>query len=229
MRRFISIVVFFLYLVGCGGSSSARLEPALIDRGERFEWTVDGVTVTADVDSWDGDPAVRERVTPVVVTINNRSDRPIRVQYSQFSLVSPRGRCFSVLPPYPMEGTVAEPLFVDAAPIAAPSFAFELFEVAPHFAALYPSLEVYDGPFFADPGYYDTYHQAWRGLELPTPEMLSTMLPEGVLAPGGMVSGTLYFERVDSVERVALVADLVSAGEGERFGMVALPFVAARR
>lgn len=55
---------------------------------------------------------------------------------------------------------------------------------------------------------------------------LARALPEGVIEPGGKVSGFVYFPGVGAdVKRVRLRADLVNAQTGETLVPLALPFV----
>jgi hypothetical protein len=63
-----------------------------------------------------------------------------------------------------------------------------------------------------------------RGLELPTSDMLQRALPEGVLAPGGRISGFVYFDHVLDVVHVTFVAHLIEVG-GDELGMIGIPFV----
>jgi len=55
--------------------------------------------------------------------------------------------------------------------------------------------------------------------------MLKQALPEGTLAPGGSISGFLYFQGITERERqVTLQARLVDAETGEKFGELGIPF-----
>jgi hypothetical protein len=59
---------------------------------------------------------------------------------------------------------------------------------------------------------------------LPTPEMVGAALPEGVLNPGGYISGWLYFEKVDDDEsRVQLRASMRNIEE-EPIARLTVPF-----
>jgi hypothetical protein len=56
--------------------------------------------------------------------------------------------------------------------------------------------------------------------------MLAKGIPDGVLEPGGQISGFLYFEKLPgSLERITFEADLVNARTGANFGTVRIPFV----
>ena len=55
---------------------------------------------------------------------------------------------------------------------------------------------------------------------------LAMGIPEGVLEPGGQISGFLYFEkRPGSLKRITFEADLANARTGANFGTVRIPFV----
>jgi len=86
---------------------------------------------------------------------------------------------------------------------------------------------VYGGAFPFDRGYYGEYYGQFLGfghIELPTGDMIQQAAPEGVLEPGGRISGFVYFERVFDVVRVAFVAQLVAVG-GQDLGTIQIPFM----
>ena len=188
---------------------------------------VNGVRMTAETGAWDGLARVTTEVTPIRVTIENGSSAPIRLRYDEFALVNPQGRRYAALPPYGVEGSVEDPVLVDAYdPVTTPGFAYSGFSVALYYGSVYPTLTPYAGSFGYDPLYYDRYYTAYRDVELPTQEMVREALPEGVIDPGGRVSGFLYFERVPpSAPRVRFRADLANAQSGETFGEITIPFV----
>lgn len=220
-----------LVAAGCSGPGTA-LDPApaaetvgpdtAVDR-------VDGVRMTAETGAWDGLARVTTEVTPIRVTIENDGAAPLRLRYDDFALVSPQGRRYAALPPYGVEGDVTDPTLVDAyAPVATPGFAYSGFQVAPYYSSVYPSVTAYGGAFGYDPAYYDRYYTVYRDIELPTQEMVAEALPEGVISPGGRVSGFLYFERVPpSAPRVRFRADLTAAESNAAFGEISIPFTVA--
>ena len=106
-----------------------------------------------------------------------------------------------------------------------PGFGYDGFFVSPTYGPAWTGLSPWAGPFAADPLYYDTFHARWP-VELPTASMVATALPEGVIEPGGSVSGFLFFEDVpEEVERVTFRMDLVNADTGESFGGLRIPFI----
>ena len=190
---------------------------------------VAGITVIAKSDQWNGNPQVVNYVTPVLVTVKNNSNDNVKVEYEQFSLVGRDGVRYSALPPFKVNGTIEKPVLVyNDAPIVAPSFTCNNFEIAPYYSDVYPGMEIYDGPFYFDPMYYDTYYGYWLNLQstLPTRKMIYEALPEGVIKPGGSVTGFIYFQRVEKSEtnKVNFRADLIDAGNGKNFAVADIPF-----
>lgn len=81
------------------------------------------------------------------------------------------------------------------------------------------------------PTVIDAYDEHWTRTELalPTQEMLDVALLEGVLEPGGIVRGFLYFDKVDEdLSRVSLTAKLADAQSGETIVDVTMPFAVER-
>lgn len=178
---------------------------------------VQNVEVIARSDAWSGFPERLDQVTPILVTIDNQSDVPVRIRYNEFALVDPQsGERYAAIPPFDIEGTESEPIdFTD----------FTGFRIAPYYARYYPGLLPYDGLFPFDRIYYDSYYPAWVDVELPTGDMVQKALPEGVLEPGGRISGFVYFENVDDDARqVEFMEEVVNAASGERLGMIDIPF-----
>lgn len=216
-------------LVGCSAPGT-QLDPAPAANTVGAETAVDrvnNVRMTVESGTWPGLARVKTEVTPLRVTISNGSNVPIRLRYNEFALVNPQGQRYSALPPYGVEGDVTDPTLVDAYnPVTAPGFSYSGFRVAPYYSTVYPTITPYSGAFYYDRPYYDRYYTVYRDIELPTEEMVELALPEGVLDPGGNVSGFLYFERVDSsAPRVRFRADLSNAQTGNTFGEVSIPFV----
>lgn len=229
MRRL--VLALMLGLLG-GCAQSPNLEPApeadqvtrLIDAAEV---EAAGVRVLVQADAWPGYERIVTEVTPLRVRIVNDSGQPLRLRYQDFALVGD-AQVYPALPPRRIGGSVSEPrLADDAPPIVNPGFAYSGFQVAPFYGPVYPGIEPFGAAFAVDPLYYDRQFGYWERTELPTPEMLARVLPEGVLAPGGRVEGFLYFEKVDPgvTSRLRYRAALVNARTGERFATVSVPFL----
>jgi hypothetical protein len=177
------------------------------------------VRIVARAQAWRGDPAdLRGVVTPLLVTIDNGSGRPLGVRYDRFTLEAPDGRTFAAIPPFDIEATVTEPVAYTASPAGG-------FLVAPYLSPYYPWMPVFNGPFLHDGWYYSRHRPVFRRIDLPTGDMVRKALPEGVVEPGGRVSGFLYLEDVRDVEGVSFVARLVDARSDQLFGTVRIPFV----
>src|SRR5690606_19690884 len=143
-----------------------------------------GVVLTTEVDAWTGNSEVLANVTPVKVTLLNNSGAPLRIQYRQFVLRAEDGTSIPALPPYRIEGSVTAPVAVLEYDPAAPGFLHDGFRIDPVYADAYPGIVPYGYPIRRDLDYYNRYYARWRK-PLPTQEMVTQALPEGVVEPGG--------------------------------------------
>lgn len=224
MRR-TGVIVASLITALAGVACASTLEPApeaqrVFGPGYSATAEASGVRIVASSDAWRGFPEDIERaVTPILVKITNDSERRIEVRYEQFGLVSPGGVLFAALPPFEMTGAVSEPVAMSTA------FPVVGFGVAPYLAPWYPGWTVWSGPFPYRPSYYGTYGLAFERVNLPSGDMLQKALPEGVLGPGGRVTGFVYFEPVADVRRLVFTARLVDATTGKGLGTIEIPFV----
>ena len=159
---------------------------------------------------------VKEKVTPLQVTIENNHGSPIRFSYALFSLTDPSGLSFAALPPYSISGTIEEK---DVSNFSCPGF-----YVAPYYSPFYPNLNSYDDDFDYDYSYFDHYYSCWKDVSLPTQEMLDVALPEGVLKNGAKVTGFLYFEKVGEAKSYNFNMKLVDDSDGNIFGNIVIPF-----
>ena len=197
------------------GIAAAQIEPE-----ERANTTVAGVHITVTADAWTGLPPDIGEIEPLLVTIENNSGVPLRIRYDQFSAVGPTGDRKRALPPFEIRGTEwVDPYYL---PGAYP-FAADRFWVAPHLGGFYPGLRPFGGPFIYDPWFYSSYYPSWR-VGLPTQDMLSQALPEGVVEPGGKIAGFLYIEdKPKEGKHARFVYDIVNAETQERLGRVEVP------
>lgn len=200
--------------------------------GTGAQTAVAGITVTAQAEAWRG-ADIEDDVTPLRVTIQNDSERPVRLRYSDFALVERSGERYAALPPYDIEGTVSRPAMAgDYRALNRLDFRYNRFWVAPHYRFVYPTLSAYQlHRLYFDPYYYRYYYPYWGRVEqdLPTPDMLRRVIPEGVIQSQGSVSGFLYFEHVDddlAQAELDFHAELVDAETGEMFATVHIPFIA---
>jgi hypothetical protein len=187
-----------------------------------------GVRVVAQSEAWSGETNIDAVLTPMRVRISNGGSAPFAVRYSKLALVAQDGTRYGALPPLAIRGTVPA-LARPYSPVMRPGFDHYGFDVAPFYHSVYPSTIPYEGPFPYDRSYHDVAYRRWDLLDLPTDEMITAALPEGVLSSGGHVAGFVYFEKVSTQERgVTLRAELVSPDTGAEVAAVSLPFEMTR-
>ncbi len=223
-RRVATAAVLAFSLVACAGERRPATEATTaILRGDAGVAQDAGIQVAASVGAWEAQPPHLEtELTPVLVQILNQGQRPLRVTYDVFQFSDPSGVSFVALPPYEIQAEGVRPVHGGR-----PHYRYAGFAVAPYLRGYYPQLAVYGGPFAFSDRYYIGYAPAWSGHSgLPTQDMLERALPEGVVEPGGRVGGFLYFQRLKGGRPYTFGADLVDALTGERFGVIAIPFVA---
>lgn len=188
-----------------------------------------GVNVVIETDAWPGAADVEEHVTPLWVRVENEGSKALRLRYDAFALEPPTGEPNRALPLYQIDGTAEAPALVYGDTYPTPGFTHSGFALAPMYHPIYPGMTVYDGPFVANYHHYEAHHAYWLQVPLPTARMRALVLPEGVIEPGGVVAGFLFFERVDpDREKVRFTADLVGASDGERFGTISIPLINTR-
>lgn len=189
-----------------------------------------GVRIVVQPDAWRGTPEHLDReLTPMKVTIDNGSDRPLRICYEDFILETGDKLQLLPLPPLDIRGQVTErsdtPIYLPSYAIV-PRFIHRVFRVAPWYAPYYPSLSRWNNTWAINHAYYDIYYPRWT-VELPTADMVARAMPEGVIEPGGRLSGFLYFPTLDDdPERVTFKANLSSAREDVLFATLRVPFEA---
>ncbi len=226
MRRSWGVVV----AVVCAGAVACATERGLIpgpgapvlraDQSVAVQ-TDRGVRLFVDGDAWTGSPADLEEVmTPVRVTLENYSGQPVRIQYRNFLLVGGSGLRYEAICPFKID----RPGPARTSQIITPTFTMLGFFPSPYFARFYPGLRPWPYAFPYDGFYYDRTFVTWRA-PLPSEDMIERALPEGVLEPGGMVSGFVYFNDVgDREKQVLFRAEVVGAREGKQVATVAIPF-----
>jgi hypothetical protein len=208
-----------LLLWGAGCAHEVQLYPATpsqqVPTEKRAAWgEAGGVRVTAVPNSWHGDPHdLGVGMTPIEMRIENKSDAPLRVRYTEMSFETPTGFKLQPLHPYNIQ----------AAPTnLQPGFAYSGFWAAPYYGAFYPGIPLWAAGAPWDMGYY--YYGGWIE-PLPTRDMVQRALPEGVVEAGGYVSGFVYFPELRSGDySVNFRFSLHDANTGEDKGEVVIPF-----
>jgi hypothetical protein len=199
-----------------------------------------GVRLVADGDAWKGRPGdLERRVTPVQVRLENRSGRPLRVTYDDFTLEGQSHFRYSAIPPLSMRDSTAS-LEPGSGTGGSGAVAVGV-GVSSGWGPYYPRYAhggywgwhggwydpFWGSPFYGPYGYYPYYYYSEP---LPTRDMLNRALPEGTLEDGGVVTGFLYFQGVADRERsVTLQAQLVDANSGEPFGSLNIPFEVSKK
>jgi hypothetical protein len=163
--------------------------------------TVEGVRLRVDSSAW-REGYVRDALSPLQVSIDNGSDRPLRIAYTQFTLSVGKGFRLQALPPFQVAIQNATATAVPYCP--------------------WVGFWTWDGRFY-DPGYCAGWGSAWPAA-LPDQTVLRHALPEGIVDPGGRVSGFLYFPDQPEGEAVTFVASLVDATTSQVFGTIEIPF-----
>lgn len=200
-----------------------------------------GVRVWAD-GTWSGDPAnLPDYVTPVLVTVENRSGRAVRLAYEDFTLLGATGTRYAALPPFSISGPVSDATvrpgtivladYHPARPVpqrpVSPRIHSHRFHVAPPYAHLYIGFPLWAGLWALNAAYYAHWSAMWPTL-LPTDDMLQRAMPEGALEDGGVVSGYVYFQNVNREATVQLEVQLHDAASAASMGVAAIPFSVRR-
>jgi hypothetical protein len=213
--------LFAISISACG-TSTAELTPGPgampspdMDGAAFAEFA--GVRINAAPDRWTGEPEnLDTEVTPVLVRIENTSLRPVIIRYQNFEFKDPGGRNYQAIPPYKIDETMTESVTV-------PAYEWSGFAVAPHLSRYYGGRRAWADPFYYDSGWFNDRYTVWRRVELPTADMVSMALPEGVLEPGGIAEGFIYFDLKDDDTPITFSMNLVTPG-GINFGKIQIPF-----
>ncbi|MFP2962729.1 hypothetical protein ACLEPN_34415 [Myxococcus sp. 1LA] len=225
MRALMPTATALLILSGCAAETQLRPSPgAQVLQGDAnaAKAATDGIVLVADGTAWKGTPKNLERsLTPVFVQVTNRGTRPLRIEYSAFSLIGTESRFrYAALPPMSLGDTV-----ISGQQGTGGSGVALGFSSGWGYGRYRPfggyGVGSYMGPYYPDP-----YYAGYQCTEpLPTQDMLQRALPEGTLEPGGSMTGFLYFQGVGAREgQVVLQARLVDAERGEPLGTLDIPF-----
>lgn len=187
------------------------------------------VHMVVEPESWRGHPdGLDRKLTPIKVTIENRGSRPLRICYEDFIIETGQGTRHTPLPPVDIRGQVTEladhPVYVPRYTVV-PRFGHRGFYVVPWYGPYYPGLRPWRTPWPYSRTYYDTYYPRWT-VKLPTADMIERAIPEGVIEPGGSVTGFLYFPALEKdLERIAFKAHFSTPSEREPVADLTVPFV----
>ena len=214
----------------CGPKNKLEPAPAANQPGgmeHTARTATDNYSMKAQVDAWPGDVGVLDHVTAVRLTFENTGQAPLRLTYGDLMLRASDGSVYRALSPYRVEGDI-EKRHVIGRPIGGPAFSATGYQIAPWYGGAYSSYGygTWGGPMVYDPMLYDSSSAYWESIELPTDEMLSRALPEGVIDPGGRVDGFVYFEKIDGdPKRAMLQARITDAATERELEQATIPFV----
>jgi hypothetical protein len=204
----------------------AKLEPAanaslVAGVPDAAAATAGGVRLVARSEAWQWDPKdLQSKVTPLLVELHNDGTHTTLVRYNRIMLIDADGHQFHAMPPYDIDASLTEPYRIEN-----PYYGYSRFAVAPYLSRYYPRMSRYGGAFAYDPVYYSPYITRYRAVQLPTVDMVQRALPEGVLSPGGTVSGFVYFESLDRDARtLTLAVEIVDAETNASLGTARIPF-----
>lgn len=227
-RRFSRVMLVTVAVLAVACAQQAELEPAddadTPVTGEVAEAEMTGIELQVTGEVWQGDAIVTETVTPVKVEISNASNHSLLIAYDDFSLLGAASE-YDVISPFVLDLADETAVTVmNVEPLTTVDVVADGFLVAPWVAPAYADFEVYDADLEIDRGAYVDYESVWVETGLPDEAMQAVALPEGVLSPGGIVSGYVYFEKLDPVEEdVNLMFRLEDAVTGEQFGALTIP------
>jgi hypothetical protein len=211
----IVVALLGLTVVAAWGSCATTYQIRPAAGGDLASRSAAGLSMVVDPDAWEAQPYdLADYMTPIAIRIINNSGQDVRVSYADFALVNEQGFRYSAVNPYGLMGSVGQrPPLPEAEPGLASA---ETGEAKPVLVAARARLQVVPGRrFFVYPRaryvfrYYDPwpygwvepfygpYVSVWSGAYYPsnpTEDILRLGMPEGVVRPGGQVSGFVYFQ-----------------------------------
>lgn len=208
-------------------ATTLRLGPGAVRAdgpGETAAAAAAAVEVVVSANAWSGVPKSLDGwVTPLLVTLTNDSARKLELRYEHFSLATRGGTTCAALPPFHVSGAANTPIEAYYTPHG--------FGVARYLGPWYPRWTTWDGPFPYHRAYYFTTWTTWDDwrtmlrVNLPSDDMIQKALPEGVLDPGGRITGFVYFEELRDSLHTDFTFRLIDAVTGEPFGVLEVPFI----
>jgi hypothetical protein len=221
-RRSLFLVVTVVAAASCGhGRLAPGANAQLVPEVATAAVAVDsGVRVVASLGDAGGvAKELPDQVAPIKIRVVNHGTRPVSILYDRFSLEGTRGHRYHVVPAVPLTHAT---LLAGLGPLQ-PIFSSSNFEVAARYHDIYPSLDVSPSPLPREQAGDDARASLWTGAA-PNREICRMELPEGVLGPGGEITGYLYFEDPTRSETaLTLVANLVSQQNGDTVASIKIP------
>lgn len=185
--------ITLLILTVSTSCTAYRLAPAGNDTYNNTDSPVtedaDGITFRIFPSRWDMSPYYLEQyVTPVYVEIENRSDQPVEINYSDFALLTGDDSQINPIPPPDVAAIVFSDYYrrsVSFSHISYIGFGFHRFH---HFQPYRHHFPYYHHHFYPDP--YFTYSPDVNNV-------LTNAFLSGTLRPGARISGYVYFNMIE--------------------------------
>jgi hypothetical protein len=175
-----------------------------------------GVRLATRAGGWDGWPGnLEDRLTPVEVTVENRSGRTLRIRPEEFRLIAPNGFRYTAMSPADVGQAVAALVRDRYGPAWSAGF-----YAGPPWAWGWQRWGWPWYGFAAYPYAYGPWPPYWLSGELPQPG------PQGALQDGGQITVRLFFPLpARTLPRFELTADLVDDTTGDRFDAIRVQFM----
>jgi hypothetical protein len=197
------IVVFVGLLGGIACSARFAVLPSVLSRGAVVA-EENGIKVMATAQT-----PVRPCECPglevLLVTIQNGTDRLLSVRYPDLKLRTRSGERLAVLPPFDLTPEEMLPM-----PNYYP-YVWSGFQLAPFLAPYYRGFWNVTIDVEPNVSYYEGYYPRLEAITAATKRVRRHALPEGLLEPGGHITGVLYFANRRGDELSTLSATFADA------------------
>ena len=108
------LIALILSTVGCAAKHVVLVtapNATLAPQPNSAQGSYQGVSVFLRANAWNKDPKTLARdLTPIEVTVQNDSGRPLAIRYEDFALIATDNRRYSDIPPYRIKGDSYEKL-----------------------------------------------------------------------------------------------------------------------
>jgi uncharacterized protein YceK len=206
-----------------------------------------GLRLVARGDAWNGDPYDLPNVmTPILVDIENHTSRDIRVSYADFALTGDGGFRYSAVNPYATASRVGanehKATADDGATVTLAAYrphapgtahrapparrrAHRRFFVRPRARVHFYYYEPWIYPFVVPP-FYGDHVVVWSetAARKPSEDVLRLGLPEGVIKPGGRITGFLYFQNAGQRADHLRLSWAAHTPDGKQVAALDVPF-----
>lgn len=241
MRRALIIAVPIVLLTGCATTY------ALVPERDGVVGK-DGLRMVGAGDAWNGDPYdLPNYMTPILVDIENHTGRDVRISYGDFSLNDEQGFHYAAVNPYTTAAQVgmdeSATRVDDGARVTLAAYtgrrdgrraprrqAHRRFFVRPRARVYFHYYDPWVYPFYDAPFYGDRV-VVWTDTSPspPSEDVLRLGLPEGVVKPGGRISGFLYFQGAGQRGRHLRLSWAAHTPAGKPVATLDVPFNVVRR